>query len=89
MGNSVRPQEIEDALKKNNYKAVACIHGETSTSMMQPLDELGKICEKYGALLIVDSVATLGGAEVKVDDWKLSACISGTQKCISAPPVLH
>ncbi len=84
-GTVFDPQEIEDALKKNNYKAVACIHGETSTSMMQPLDELGKICEKYGALLIVDSVATLGGAEVKVDDWKLSACISGTQKCISAP----
>ena len=48
-------------------------------------EEIGEICERYGALLIVDSVATLGGAEVKVDDWKLSACISGTQKCISAP----
>lgn len=84
-GTVFDPQEIEDALKKDSYKAVACIHGETSTSMMQPLDELGKICENYGALLIVDAVATLGGTEVKVDDWKLSACISGTQKCISAP----
>ena len=53
--------------------------------MMQPLKEIGEICERYGALLIVDSVATLGGAEVKVDEWKLSACISGTQKCVSAP----
>ena len=52
---------------------------------MQPLEEIGEICERYGALLIVDAVATLGGTEVKVDDWKLSACISGTQKCISAP----
>ena len=52
---------------------------------MQPLKEIGEICERYGALLIVDSVATLGGAEVKVDEWKLSACIAGTQKCISAP----
>lgn len=84
-GTVFEPEEIEAALKKDTYKAVACIHGETSTSMMQPLDELGKICEKYGALLIVDSVATLGGAEVKVDEWKLSACISGTQKCVSAP----
>ena len=75
----------EDALKKDSYKAVACIHGETSTSMMQPLEEVGNICERYGALLLVDAVATLGGTEVKVDDWKLSACISGTQKCISAP----
>lgn len=84
-GTVFDPQEIEDALKKDSYKAVACIHGETSTSMMQPLKELGDICERYGALLIVDSVATLGGADVKVDEWKLSACISGTQKCISAP----
>lgn len=84
-GTVFTPEEIEDALKKNSYKAVACIHGETSTSMMQPLKELGEICERYGALLIVDSVATLGGAEVKVDEWKLSACISGTQKCVSAP----
>ncbi len=84
-GTVFEPEEIEAELKKHKYKAVACIHGETSTSMMQPLDELGKICERYGALLIVDSVATLGGAEVKVDEWKLSACISGTQKCVSAP----
>ncbi len=84
-GTVFEPEEIEEALKKDSYKAVACIHGETSTSMMQPLEEIGVMCERYGALLIVDSVATLGGAEVKVDEWKLSACISGTQKCISAP----
>lgn len=84
-GTVFEPEEIEEALKKDHYKVVACIHGETSTSMMQPLEEIGAICERYGALLIVDSVATLGGAEVKVDEWKLSACISGTQKCISAP----
>ena len=84
-GTVFEPEEIEDALKKNNYKAVACIHGETSTSMMQPLKEIGEICERYGALLLVDAVATLGGTEVNVDEWKLSACISGTQKCISAP----
>lgn len=84
-GTVFEPEEIEEALKKDHYKAVACIHGETSTSMMQPLEEIGEICERYGALLIVDAVATLGGTEVKVDEWKLSACVSGTQKCISAP----
>ena len=84
-GTVFEPEEIEEALKKDHYKAVACIHGETSTSMMQPLEELGKICERYGALLIVDCVATIGGAEVKADEWKLSACVAGTQKCVSAP----
>ncbi|MDD2980258.1 MAG: alanine--glyoxylate aminotransferase family protein [Hespellia sp.] len=84
-GQVFAPEEVEEALKKDTYKAVACIHGETSTSMMQPLDEIGKICKNYGAMLIVDTVATLGGADVKVDEWNIDACIAGTQKCISAP----
>lgn len=84
-GTVFTPEEIEEALKKDTYKAVAIIHGETSTSMMQPLEELGKICKRYGALLIVDCVATLGGADVRVDDWQIDGCIAGTQKCISAP----
>lgn len=84
-GTIFTPEEIEEALKKDTYKAVAFIHGETSTSMMQPLDEIGKICKRYDALLLVDTVATLGGAEVKVDDWLIDGCVSGTQKCISAP----
>ncbi len=77
--------EIEAELKKQSYKAVACVHGETSTSMMQPLEGLGKLCKQYGALLIVDAVATLGGADMRVDEWEIDACIAGTQKCISAP----
>lgn len=84
-GTVFEPEEIEEELKKGGYKAVACIHGETSTSMMQPLDEIGKICKKYDALLIVDTVATLGGVDIRVDEWGLDACIAGTQKCISAP----
>ena len=84
-GTVFTTEEIEEALKKDTYKAVAIIHGETSTSMMQPLDEIGKICKRYGALLIVDCVATLGGADVRVDDWQIDGCIAGTQKCISAP----
>jgi (S)-ureidoglycine-glyoxylate aminotransferase len=84
-GTVFEPEEIEAELKKGGYKAVACIHGETSTSMMQPLDEIGKICKKYDALLIVDCVATLGGVDIRVDEWGLDACIAGTQKCISAP----
>ncbi len=84
-GTVFTPEEVEAELKKDSYKAVAIIHGETSTSMMQPLDEIGEICKRYDALLLVDAVATLGGAEMKVDEWKIDACIAGTQKCISAP----
>lgn len=84
-GTVFEPEEIEEELKKGGYKAVACIHGETSTSMMQPMAEIGKICKKYDALLIVDTVATLGGVDIRVDEWGIDACIAGTQKCISAP----
>ncbi|MGL5259040.1 MAG: pyridoxal-phosphate-dependent aminotransferase family protein [Lachnospiraceae bacterium] len=84
-GTVFTPEEVEEALKKDTYKAVAIVHGETSTSMMQPLDEIGKICKKYDALLLVDAVATLGGADVRVDEWLIDGCASGTQKCISAP----
>ena len=81
-GTVFEPEEIEAALKKDHYKAVAIIHGETSTTMMQPLDEIGKICKRYGALLLVDTVATLGGAPVKVDEWGIDGCVSGMQKCL-------
>ncbi|MBC8531049.1 pyridoxal-phosphate-dependent aminotransferase family protein [Gehongia tenuis] len=84
-GSVFDPEQIEAELKKQRYKAVALVHGETSTSMMQPLEEIGRICKNYGALLIVDTVATLGGTEVKVDDWFIDGCIAGTQKCVSAP----
>lgn len=84
-GTVFTPEEIEEELKKGGYKAVACIHGETSTSMMQPLEEIGKLCKKYDALFIVDTVATLGGVDIRVDEWGLDGCIAGTQKCISAP----
>lgn len=84
-GTVFAPEEIEEALKKDKFKAVAIIHGETSTSMMQPLKDIGEICKRYDALLLVDAVATLGGADVKVDEWKIDGCVAGTQKCISAP----
>ena len=84
-GSVIQPEQIEEALKKESFKVVAIVHGETSTCMIQPLDEIGRICEKYGALLVVDAVATLGGVEVKVDEWGIDACISGMQKCLSAP----
>lgn len=84
-GTVFEPEEIEAELKSGGYKAVACIHGETSTSMMQPLEEIGKICKKYDTMLLVDTVATLGGVDIRVDEWGIDACIAGTQKCISAP----
>ena len=80
---------IEEALKKaGQVKAVALVHAETSTGAQQPMDGLGKLCHAHGALLVVDTVTSLGGVPVEVDAWEADAVYSGTQKCLSCPPGL-
>lgn len=66
-------------------KIVAVVHGETSTGRLQPLEELGKYCRENDILLVVDTVATLGGVEVKTDEWCIDANITGTQKNLAVP----
>ncbi|AUO09016.1 aminotransferase V [Paenibacillus jamilae] len=78
-------QEIIDEVKKVQPKVLAIVHGETSTGCMQPLDKIGPACRELDVLSIVDAVATLGGTEVKVDEWQLDAVIGGSQKCLSVP----
>ena len=80
---------IEEALKKHApVKAVGIVHAETSTGAQQPMDGLGKLCHAHGALLVVDTVTSLGGVPVEVDAWEADAVYSGTQKCLSCPPGL-
>ncbi len=85
-GNVLDPQQIDDALRRRRAKVVAIVHGETSTGMMQPMmAEIGAICRRYDALLVVDAVVTLGGVDVDVDGWRIDLCTSGTQKCLGCP----
>ncbi len=71
-----------------NAKMVGIVHAETSTGAHQDLTSLGKIVHDAGMLLAVDAVTSLGGHELKVDDWGIDAIYSGTQKCLSCPPGL-
>ena len=87
-GNIVEPAQVKDALEKCNPKLVAIVHAETSTGVLQPLEEISKIVHDKGSLLLVDAVTSLGGTDVRLDDWQIDAAYSGTQKCISAPPGL-
>jgi alanine-glyoxylate transaminase/serine-glyoxylate transaminase/serine-pyruvate transaminase len=88
-GKIIEPEAIEAALKSNRKaKLVALVHAETSTGALQPLGEASKLAKQYGALFLVDTVTSLGGHEVAVDDWGIDICYSGTQKCISVPPGL-
>ncbi len=88
-GQVVRPEQIEEALKKEGkVKAVGLVHAETSTGAWQPMEGLGKLCHDHGAMLVVDTVTSLGGVPVEIDAWGADAVYSGTQKCLSCPPGL-
>lgn len=78
-------EEIINEIKRVKPKVLAIVHGETSTGCMQPLDKIGPACRELDVLCVVDAVATIGGTEVKVDEWQLDAVIGGTQKCLSVP----
>ena len=69
-------------------KLVGIVHAETSTGAHQPIEGLSKIVHYHGALLIVDVVTSLGGHEVRMDEWGIDAVYGGTQKCLSCPPGL-
>jgi aspartate aminotransferase-like enzyme len=64
---------------------VAMIHGETSTGVLQPLEDIARLTREHDALLLADAVVTLGGSEVAVDRWGLDVAVAGTQKCLSCP----
>ena len=87
-GRIIEPEQIESALKDagKQVKVVAIVHAETSTGVLQPLEEISRIVHDQGALLLADAVTSLGGCELRIDDWGVDICYSGTQKCLSAPP---
>jgi alanine-glyoxylate transaminase/serine-glyoxylate transaminase/serine-pyruvate transaminase len=70
------------------FKLVCIVQVETSTGALQPIAPISKVVHAAGALLLVDTVACLGGTEVDVDGWQIDACYSGSQKCLSCPPGL-
>jgi len=87
-GHAVNPKDIEAALDSCKPKALAIVHAETSTGVLQDLTGLAELAHSRGALLIVDAVTSLGGHPVGVDRNGIDVCYSGTQKCLGAPPGL-
>tara|TARA_Y100000588_G_scaffold369976_1_gene439551 strand:- start:3426 stop:4604 length:1179 start_codon:yes stop_codon:yes gene_type:complete len=86
-GQPIDPSDLEEALKSNSgVTLVGIIHAETSTGVLQPMEELGRICREYDALLLLDCVTSLGGVPVEIDNWGVQIAYSGTQKCLSCPP---
>ena len=87
-GEALDPERIEAALNSCQPRALALVHAETSTGVLQDLTGLSEMVHRRDALLIVDAVTSLGGHSVAVDRNGIDICYSGTQKCIGAPPGL-
>jgi alanine-glyoxylate transaminase/serine-glyoxylate transaminase/serine-pyruvate transaminase len=88
-GEVISTDQIADALARHpKAKLVGIVHAETSTGAHQPLEGLADLVHPTGALLVVDAVTSLGGHELRVDEWGIDAIYSGTQKCLSCPPGL-
>jgi alanine-glyoxylate transaminase / serine-glyoxylate transaminase / serine-pyruvate transaminase len=88
-GQIITPAQVADALKKvGQPKFVAVIHAETSTGALTPVEEISRLAHEAGALFLLDTVTSLGGCPVRIDDWRIDAVYSGTQKCLSCPPGL-
>jgi len=83
-GQPVDPEKLEEALKANpDAKVVAFVHAETSTGALSDARTLAEIARRHGCLTVVDTVTSLTGSPLYVDDWGLDAVYSGAQKCLS------
>jgi len=87
-GTPVIPERVEEKLKTAEYKIVAVVHAETSTGVRNPVEHISQILKGKDSFFLVDTVTSLGGIKVAVDEWGVDALYSGTQKCLSCPPGL-
>jgi len=88
-GTVFTTDEVKAALDEMSApKVVAVVHAETSTGVLQPIQEIIQLAHERGALVVADAVTSLGGCPLLVDEWELDVCFSGTQKCIGSPPGL-
>jgi aspartate aminotransferase-like enzyme len=88
-GESHDPQVVREALERTDCEAVTVVHSETSTGVLNPIEDLASVTSaREGTMLLVDSVTGLGGAEVRTDDWGLDFVLTGSQKALALPPGL-
>ncbi len=84
-GEVFDPAEIETALQQVQPKVLAIVQGDTSTTMCQPLAEIGALCRAHGVISYVDATASLGGNHFVTDDWGIDVVTAGLQKCLGGP----
>lgn len=84
-GEVFEPEQIEDAIKRVQPKVLALVQGDTSTTMLQPLEHIGEICRRHDVIFYSDATASIGGNPFETDKWQLDAVSVGLQKCLGGP----
>jgi (S)-ureidoglycine---glyoxylate transaminase len=84
-GQVFKAEQIEDAIKEVKPKLLAMVQGDTSTTMLQPLQHIGEICRRHDVLFYADATASIGGNPFETDEWQLDAVSVGLQKCLGGP----
>ncbi len=80
--------ELRAAVEEHQPAVLALVHAETSTGARQPLEGAGQLCREHDCLLLIDTVTSLGGVPLFLDEWQVDVAYSGSQKCLSCPPGL-
>jgi aspartate aminotransferase-like enzyme len=90
MGQAVTSALVDEALGKGDYDAITLVLNETSTGIMNPVEEIAALIhDKYpDVLILVDAVSGMAGAKIEFDAWGLDVCLAGVQKCFALPPGL-
>ena len=84
-GRAIDPEAVRRALQASAADVVTVVHAETSTGVLNPVQEIAAIAHEQGAVVIVDAVTSLGGMPLDVAAWDLDAVYSCSQKCLGAP----
>ena len=85
-GQPLRPQDFAAAFERHpDARATAIVHLETSTTVVNPIEEIAAITRQAGAITIVDAISSLGGLPFQMDEWGIDICLSASQKCLGAP----
>jgi len=88
-GQGIEPAALDECLAKHrSARVVFATHNESSTGVMNDIEALAKVTQRYGALLVVDAVSSLGGAPLPMDAWGVDVVVTGSQKCLMLPPGL-
>ena len=87
-GKPTDPQRVEEELKRRHYDLISLVHAETSTGVLQPMAEIVRLARAYDVRVLLDVVTSLGGIELKIDEWGVDAAYGCSQKCVGCPPGL-